>query len=272
MASPTTQFISDTTIRLLSEPFRGGDGPSRAELELIWRTAEVATYLPDEFDPYSGERYNKLESVSYGLKWLRDGFQEGPDEEDRNPPQHEKLVRVLRELTSVLKVDLEDGSHLARSLKADGFVNDEFGFLVPKSDATPAGKLSDYVRDILEADPKFAVASDHYRQAQAAHERGDWAAANSQYRSTFDAALDALAHGLGCPKSKKGGDARQWLTNNDHLDKYETNLFKSFAAFAGEKGSHAGISNPAECQVRRHMVAALLTYAVKRFDGESAEP
>ncbi|MFY9488749.1 MAG: hypothetical protein WAP35_08665 [Solirubrobacterales bacterium] len=269
MPSAPSQFISDTTIRLLSEPFRGGAGPSRAELELIWRTAESAAYFPDEFDQYTDERYNKLESVSYGLKWLRDGFQDGPCDEDIHPPQQDKLVRVLRELTSVLKVDLDDGSHLSRSLKADGFVNDEFGFLVPKSDATPAGKLSDYVRDILDADPKFAVAAEHYRQAQAAHERGDWAAANSQYRSTFDAALDALAHGLGCPKSKTGGDARQWLTNNDHLDKYESNLFKSFAAFAGEKGSHAGISTPAECQVRRHMVAALLTYAVKRFDGDA---
>lgn len=265
------QIVSDTTIRLIAEEFKGGAGPTRATLEGVWRTAGAADAFPDEYE--YGDHINKLESVARGLKRLRDGGRTGPYDEDVIAENPEALMRIVRELGDLLGVSPDDTTPLARSLRADGFEHDEFGFLVLKSDATPAGRLTDFVRDTLENDSRFKTAAHHYRQAQDDHERGNWEAANSQYRSTYDATLDELAQGLGCPKSKTGGDARMWLTNQGHLDKSESSLFRAYAAFAGENGSHAGLSNPAECQLRRHFGAALLTYAIKKLAPEiTAQP
>ncbi len=56
-----------------------------------------------------------------------------------------------------------------------------------------------------------------------------------------------------------------------HLQKDEGDLIKAFMAFAGKAGSHAGISDQAESQLRRHMATALISFAVLKRDERGGE-
>jgi hypothetical protein len=43
-------------------------------------------------------------------------------------------------------------------------------------------------------------------------------------------------------------------------------LFKAFMAFAGRDGSHAGVSDQTEAQLRRHMATALMSFVIAKLD------
>ena len=73
----------------------------------------------------------------------------------------------------------------------------------------------------------------------------------SASRSACDARFDALSHSKGCPKNMTGGVARKWLEEKGLLAKDEAELTKAFMAFAGRAGSHTGISDQVDAQLRR---------------------
>jgi hypothetical protein len=121
------------------------------------------------------------------------------------------------------------------------------------------------VQRIFGERPELVVAQRHYEQVARAFDRRDFEAANAQYRSALDATYDALAAGRGCPPRKTGGEARKWLAENGHLEGDESELLRTAAAFAGRAGSHAGLSDAADCQLRRHFVTALITFGLSKL-------
>jgi hypothetical protein len=106
---------------------------------------------------------------------------------------------------------LVDGDGLDAALARDGFVLDNGDLSAVRPPDEPADRLAAHVVGLLGADSDLAVARNHYEQASRAFDRGDWEAANAQFRSALDAAYDALARSHGCPASRTGGKARQWL-------------------------------------------------------------
>jgi hypothetical protein len=90
-------------------------------------------------------------------------------------------------------------------------------------------------------------------------------AANAQYRSALDATYDVLAADNGCPAKNKGGAARKWLADNGHLAADESELLRAAAAFAGAKGSHAGLSDAADSQIRRPIITALIVWGIAKL-------
>jgi hypothetical protein len=110
------------------------------------------------------------------------------------------------------------------------------------------------------------VARNHYAQANRAFDRGDWEAANAQFRSACDAVYDTLAQRHGCPPNKTGGKARQWLEINGFIELDEADLLRAFMAFAGRAGSHAGLSGAADSQLRRHLATALIAFGVAKLE------
>ena len=250
--------LSNRTLALLAQPFEGGDGPSHSTVDLIWAMADAMDYLPVEG--------NKLNRVLGGLKILQTGGV--PDSgAPRLPADEPKLRRVAGNLAArLLAAGFVDPDEFEAALSKDGFALDDELTPVRPSDE-PADRLAGHVVDSLFGDrPEFEVACNHFEQGNRAFDRGDWEAANAQFRSSCDAVYDALARAHGSPASKKGGKARQWLEAQDLLEKDEADLLRSFMAFAGRAGSHAGLSGAADAQLRRHMATALIAFGVAKFD------
>jgi hypothetical protein len=250
--------LSNQTLALLARPFEGGNGPSHAALELIWTTADALDYLPSQDQ-------NKLNRVLTGLRILDNG---GRPETGRAPlsPDPDKLRLVVGDLSArLLAVDLLDVDGFEAALASDGFSLQGDALVPARPPSAPADKLADYVANLLAGRDEFGVALRHYEQANRAFDRGDWEAGNAQFRSSSDAVFDALAHRRGCPTTKSGGHARKWLQEQGLLEQDEADLTRSYMAFAGRAGSHAGVSEAVDAQLRRHFAAALITFAVMKL-------
>ena len=62
-----------------------------------------------------------------------------------------------------------------------------------------------------------------------------------------------------------GGNARKWLEAEGHLAPDESQLLQASAGFAGKAGSHAGVSNAVDAQLRRHFITALIVFGVNKL-------
>jgi hypothetical protein len=242
--------LSGRTISLLSKPFDGGNGPSHSSIELIWAEAGADQYLPEEG--------NKVQRVMGGLKAMA-----ARANDPLNPQATTQLEQVVSGLaTRLMMVNDVDADQLDAALAKDGFSTYQ-GQTVAKDE--PVDRLAAFLTALFGDRPAFKVARNHYEQATRAYEREDWEAANSQFRSACDAAFDALAYAKGCPKSKKGGTARKWLEEHGLLAKDEAELTRAFMAFAGRAGSHAGISDQVDAQLRRHFATSLMSFAIAKL-------
>lgn len=249
--------LSPRTLGLLSKPFDGGEGPSHDTIDLIFASAGADDVLPADG--------SKLNRVLAGLKKLQD------QASDLFHPRHsgaeKRLGQVVTELAVLLMEEPHvDADKLEAALAKDGYASES-----EEAKDAPADKLATFLLGLFGDREAFKVARRHYEVATRAFDRDDWEAANSQFRSACDAAFDALAHAKGCPNSKTGGAARKWLEEKGHLQRDEGELIKAFMAFAGKAGSHAGISDQAEAQLRRHIATALITFAVLKLDEGGGE-
>jgi hypothetical protein len=242
--------LSGKTISLLAKPFDNGNGPSHSSINLIWTEAGAEHFLPEEG--------NKIQRVLGGLKRLADRAGD-----PLNPQADSQLEQVVPGLaTRLMASNHVDADELDAALAKDGFSTYQ-GKPVEKDE--PVDRLALFLKALFGDSATFKVARNHYEQATRAFQREDWEAANAQFRSACDATFDVLAHAHGCPKSKKGGNARKWLEEQDLLAKDEADLTRAFMAFAGRAGSHAGISDQVDAQLRRHFSTALMSFAIAKL-------
>lgn len=247
--------ISNRTVALLAAPFQGGGGPSHGQLDLIWTSADAADYLPDEG--------NKLERVLQGLRNLRDGGAAGT-----RPllPDHARLRVVVGDLATRLMVHGQvNADELDASLANDGLAVVEGQVAAVRPVDEPADRLAEYVAEVFGDRDDLSVARRHFEQANRAFNRGDWEAANAQFRSAFDATYDALAAACGSTADRRGGTARAWLQAQERLEADEGDLLRAFATFAGRAGSHAGLSDATDSQLRRHFATALIAFGIAKL-------
>jgi hypothetical protein len=241
--------LSSRSFALLTKPFEGGRGPSHGTIEWIFSVAGADKYLPSEG--------NKQRRLVGGLTVLQN---------DATDPFHPTARNQLREVVSQLAValmqdDAVDDEKLDAALAKDGYgvyETDE-----PKDE--PSDRLAAFLFSVFGDRSELKVARRHYEQATRAFDRGDWEAANAQFRSACDATFDTLAQSKGCPHGKKGGAARKWLEDKNLLAKDEADLVRAFMTFAGRDGSHAGISDQVDAQLRRHFATAIMTFAVAKL-------
>lgn len=109
----------------------------------------------------------------------------------------------------------------------------------------------------------FTTAAGHYDQALTAFHSQNWAASNSQLRTTFEAVLTELAMRRTGITLTQGGLAMDALEKNGDLpyglDAYVRGLWKlSHAA-----GSHPGLSNEDEAHHRIYAVSAIVGLLVR---------
>lgn len=246
--------LSNRTLALLARSFEGGEGLSHATIELIWTSADAIDYLPVEG--------NKLNRVLGGLRALQRGV-EARGWDTALEPDEEKLRLVAGDLSARLMASrLIDPEELEATLARDGFALDDDDLTTVRPPDEPADRLAAHVTALFGERPELHVARNHYEQASRAFDRGDWEAANAQLRSGCDAVYHQLGERHGCPKNRTGGKARQWLQSQGLLEPDEAELLRSFMAFAGRAGSHAGLSGAADSQLRRHFATALIAFAV----------
>jgi hypothetical protein len=245
--------LSNRVFAMLAEPFHGGDGPTRSTINLTWASGDATEYL--------GEG-NKLDTVLDGLKYLRDGR---PDRD--LPPDNAKLIAVVGDLAGrLVSYELVDAAQLGAALARDGFALNGRYLEPARPEDAPADRLASHALQLFGDRDDLAVARNHYEQASRAFDRGDWEAANAQFRSAFDATYDALAWASGCPGNKHGGSARQWLAAHGKIADDEAKLLAAFAGFAGRAGSHAGLSDATDSQLRRHFATALIAFGIGKLD------
>jgi hypothetical protein len=244
---------------MLADAFFGGAGPSHARIDAIWDLNGARAYLVPEAEG------NKQQRVLYSLRRLRDGLARGGWDPDLAPDEG-RLHSVAGELAAAL-VDGQyiDAAQLEDALARDGLVLQGDQLVEERPRDEPADDAAARTLRIFGDPADLAVARNHFEQAERAFDNGDWEAANAQYRSAVDATYDALARGHGCPEELTGGRARMWLQEQGIIEEDEAELMRSFATFAGRGGSHAGLSDATDSQLRRHFASALIGFGVAKL-------
>lgn len=255
-----TVALSNRTLALLAKPFEGGGGPSHSTISLIWSSAGADDYLIPE------EEANKLNRVLSGLRTLAHGRRRRGGQPALEPDE-DMLNFVVADLaTRLMLTGLVDEEELEAALNRDGVRLDGNALKPVRPVDEPADQIANLLDDMFGTRSDLDDARNHFEQAERAFDRGDWEAANAQYRSACDATYDALAHSHGCRSNRTGGRARQWLQDEGLLEDDEAALVKAFMAFAGRGGSHAGRSDAADAQLRRHFAAAIIVFAIAKFE------
>jgi hypothetical protein len=251
--------LSNRTITFLAEVFYGGTGPTHREIQFIWDLNGAGAYLPPE------EEATKRDRVLYGLRHLRDGRASDGARADLAQDE-DRLHLVAGELAAkIIEDDPAQEDAVREALANDGFALDGDRLVAEAPSDDLADELAGEVLRLFGDRDDMAVARNHLEQAERNFAAGDWEAANSQYRSAYDATYDTLAHARGCPATRTGGSARKWLQDNGHLDEDEADLMREFATFAGRNGSHAGISDAVDSQLRRHMATAVIRFGIAKL-------
>jgi hypothetical protein len=161
-----------------------------------------------------------------------------------------------------------------RALELDGFVITD-GVLrrsLPADVGLP-GAESETTR-LLEKHG-LATAKGHLDQALDAHGRGDWAAANGQIRTFFDALLDEIATKLDASAAAlASGQHRRaklaalgFLTR--HLNEWDDDgrgFINGLVRRLHPQGAHPGLSDEEDCTFRLHVVLLTGRLLLTRFD------
>lgn len=166
-------------------------------------------------------------------------------------------------------------SDLQRGLERDGFTV-EGGLLqraLPPDLDLP--QADDEVHALLN-DLGFNIPLGHLDQGIAAHARGDWAAANGQFRPFIESLCDQIAERLaaGGRLPQAGNDRRQWLAQLNppffirDLNEWTgqgTGFLEGFYRRLHPQGAHPGLSDEDDSTFRLHLVLLVARLLLRRL-------
>lgn len=172
---------------------------------------------------------------------------------------------------------------LLRSIERDGFVVDEAGILrrtLPEVVDLPAA--DDEVHVLLDRH-HLGTPRGHLDQAIRAHSEGNWAAANSQFRTFLESLFDEIAllvDPANAPTTRTGVTRRQHLANlatpflsrdlNEWSDDGKNFVNGTFKRLHPQ-GSHPGLSDEEDSTFRLHLVLLTARLFLRRLDSIIAE-
>lgn len=169
--------------------------------------------------------------------------------------------------------DAEPPHPLRRALALDGFVEEE-GVVRPGiPQGFARGDAEDEITKLLR-EYGFGIPLGHLEQALSAHSRGDWAAANGQIRTFFDALLDETAARIdpdaaGLPS---GQPRRARLAGRGFLFRELNEWGDDGRGFVNglmsrlhPHGAHPGLSDEEDSTFRMHVVLITARLLLIRF-------
>jgi hypothetical protein len=122
--------------------------------------------------------------------------------------------------------------------------------------------------------PEFATSRGHLNQALDSHGRGNWAAANSQTRSFFEALLDDFANAIDPALASGSGEARRQRLASEGFLSTELNEWggegKNFINGLMKRlhphGSHPGLSSEKDSTFRLYVVLLTARLLLERWE------
>jgi hypothetical protein len=163
-----------------------------------------------------------------------------------------------------------------RGLERDGFTIEDGQLRRALPDVLDLPKADDEVHALLHA-YNLTTPRGHLDQAISAHSRGDWAAANAQFRpfveSLFDEIAEQLNRGVaGLPPP--GHPRRQWLANTNPpffiaaLNEWSNDgkgFVEGFYRRLHPAGAHPGLSDEDDSTFRLHLVLLVARLLLRRL-------
>jgi hypothetical protein len=250
-------------------------------LESRYTQAEITSLLTD-FGP---EVYNAIrDETNVSAKKRMNDLKRFVDAHPAHQVDGEFLENVLVERAALLfpthdpdraaeplRPDLEKFS---RALERDGFLVTAGSLrrILPADIGLPTTE-SELIR--LLDHHNFGTAKGHLEQAMENHARGNWAAANGQLRTFFDAFLDAIAERLDASAATlpSGQARRSKLASLGFLsvplnewDDDGRGFINGLVKRLHPQGAHPGLSDNDDCTFRLHVVLLTAALLVRRFD------
>lgn len=130
--------------------------------------------------------------------------------------------------------------------------------------ALPVSALSSDLADKLRT-AGFPVAASHYDQALDAFLGRNWAASNSQLRTTFEAVLLELAGMHTGTTPSGGGSAIDALKKQGILDYGPDAYIRGLWKLSHPGGSHPGLSNEEDAHHRMYAISAMVGWLVRSY-------
>lgn len=164
---------------------------------------------------------------------------------------------------------------LHRALERDGFTVQDGQLRRALPEALGLPKADDLVHELLNRFG-FQVSKTHLDQGITAHSRGDWAAANAQFRTFIESLFNEIAQHLAgdAPVPPPGYERRKWLASRNppfflrELNEWEDES-KGFLQACFRRlhpaGSHPGLSDEIDSTFRLHLVLILALYLLRRI-------
>jgi hypothetical protein len=164
--------------------------------------------------------------------------------------------------------------NLHRGLDRDGFTVEDGELRRTLPNVIDLPQADDEVHALLDR-YGFVVARGHLDQGIAAHVRGDWAAANAQFRPFIESLFDSIAERLanGQPLPPPGNPRRQWLadqnpafflTDLNEWDARGTGFLNGFFRRLHPAGAHPGLSDEDDSTFRLHLVLLVARLLLRR--------
>jgi hypothetical protein len=128
----------------------------------------------------------------------------------------------------------------------------------------PVASLASDLADQLSA-KGFTTAAGHYDQALNAFHAQNWAASNSQLRTTFESVLLELADRRAGATVSGGGDALNALGKNGDLPYGPNEYVRGLWKLSHPGGSHPGLSDEEDAHHRIYAISAIVAWLVRKY-------
>ena len=169
----------------------------------------------------------------------------------------------------------EEFPALHRGLERDGFTVEDGALRRTLPEALDLPQADDEVHALLDSF-HFVTPKGHLDQAIAAHARGDWAAANAQFRPFIESLLDEIAERLlpGAALPAPGHPRRQLLAQMNPpfffagLNEWTgqgKGFLESFYRRLHPQGAHPGLSDEDDSTFRLHLVLLVARLLLRRL-------
>jgi len=218
---------------------------------------------------------------SLGRHLIRNPDKLNEDGENLTDAVITELVRYAIERSSggyppELNVDYfrERFAALHRGLERDGLSVESGELRRALPEALDLPRADDEVHAALDR-LGFTVSKGHLDQGIAAHVRGDWAAANAQFRPFIESLLDSIAERLaaGTELPAPGNQRRIWLANRNpsfffadlnEWDGQGKGFIEAFFRRLHPAGAHPGLSDEDDSTFRLHLVLLVARDLLRR--------